>query len=175
MPVGLYVNDGSGRDSYVNGACLSDRKIKQGMNAPASFWPTPAQERRNHKLEGRAAGNFGLSLTLSSTDVSPARSFGQSPQSGRSPTSSLPAVMTARASYVSPKRELGFVSDAFSQRGTVTPRGTARTGPRGGAMETEAMYAQRTGRFALASQAPAASPRLPGLKLHQTVGVLDEV
>jgi hypothetical protein len=80
------------------------------------------------------------------------------------------------SNYVSPKRQLGLVTDSFAQRGSVTPRGQRGTANGGGSvMESEAMFAARTGRFALSRQAPAATGKLPGLKLHQQIGILDEV
>ena len=85
----------------------------------------------------------------------------------------MPTVKVPVPVFVSPKRELGLLnSGSFSARGAVTPRG-GRPSARFG--ETESQAAGRTGRYAVPAQAPQPSPRLPGLKLHRTVGILDEI
>lgn len=184
MPVAVYHNDGTGRDSYVNGSCLSEASRRSARNAGAaqvlSFWPNEALERhRVRHFESSlslSGSDFGTSLVMSSPSSARATPQHSQPRSARGALPNLPVIPTTVAGrYKSPTRELrlGGEGDGFSGRGT--PRKSARQQGQGFTMETTTQYAQRTGRFVTPREAPAQSPRLPGLRLHQNVGILDEV
>jgi hypothetical protein len=170
MPSSIYRNDGTGRDSYVNSASMTETQRKALRGVADNFWPNTTLLKQRAHLDGTlmsltSTGNGGLgSLSGLSSPTSTVR-MPQIPVSpGKQASSFLPS-----------PRKRGVAEDAFSQRGQISPRTPRVVLPSPRIYETEAGHAGRTGRYSVPSYAPETSPRLPGLKLHKTVGVLDEV
>jgi hypothetical protein len=166
MPVSIYHNDGSGRDSYVNNSMMTETQRKSARGMHDSFWPNTTMMKERSRIDMMPSPRDLSSSMVGSFDLN-------SPS--RLPSVPLSPVSRQRQSYLPAPKKVFAVGDAFALRGQVSPRSPRREGPSNATYETTAGFAGRTGRFVLPAEAPQLSPRLPGIKLHTRVGVLDEI
>lgn len=181
----VYRNDGSGRDSYVNAASMSQRQrmAVKDPKAKASFWP-------DNNVSRERGNRDKLDATLSPTTRQPL--FRQIDPTERT-SFKLEALLNASnapGAYESPRRNQSpqrrvceslsslstspVLSNNSSVNASPSPSRIAGSAQRCSSLETTTMAQMRTGRFSLPSLAPLNDGKLH-LKRSQTVGVLDEI
>ena len=183
MPVGLYKNDGSGRDSYINQCALTDkgRKTQSGDN----FWPDRVAEHQNRKRE--AVNNLPLSKLEKRREYDT-----MLPQVPIKSSYDIAAKFTPRRDMHSPNLDTNArfspttdlnLSNASigSARGmlrSLSPGHGGSTTPRGPInsfsnffMESTAHKTAREGRFNVGSEAPPNPDVLPAIRNKAKPGV----
>ena len=179
MPGG-YHNDGSGRDSYVNNACLTETRLKAIRNVAAAdvsaFWPSPTLQRERARHEhldhSRSPQRLPVPKMVPSPPVTSRRGVPRLLDAhSLEPLFLSPARLSCHGSPLSTSMPIGAWI-------ALSPGGMASTSPVTARKptESESHSMMRNGRTAVPSDAPLFTGRLPNVhaRLHKEVGVFNE-